>query len=626
VPEIVERLRVELSDRYAIDKEIGSGGMAHVLLAQDLKHRRQVAIKVLRPDIGSAVASERFLREIEIAAKLTHPHVLPVYDSGTAGGLLYYVMPFVEGESLRDRLKRDRRIPIQEALRITTEVADALAYAHERGVVHRDIKPENILVSAGHAVVSDFGIARAISVAAGDTLTATGIAIGTVHYMSPEQAVGDHNIDGRSDIYSLGCVLYEMLAGEPPFAAPTPQAVMARRFAEPSPTVSGLRPDVPPDVERALTTAMARDPDDRFATAEQFVTALSQASASVSAETMRAGRVPIARRAASRARLAVAGGTVAMIAVALVLWRGGTTQRSALSANRIAVLPFTVHGASQVSYLREGIVDLLSRNLEGAEDVQCIDPGTVTLAVRHDGASDAIDAGTGRKIVRKLGAGAFVLGSVNVSGRRMRIQAALYDASEDGATSARSSVEGDTAELLPLVDRLAAELLVARRPRATQSLIQTAALTTHSLPALKLFLNSEQDLRAGKLDSAIAGFQRAIAEDSTFTLAYYRLAIAAGWRERHVLSTEAVTMGLAVRGRLTERDQRLMTAYASFRRGAAGEAERQYRAILEDFPDDLEAEFQLGDVLFQYNPLRGRRRDEARPMHDRVLAQDPGFL
>src|SRR5689334_25189836 len=209
-----------LADRYRIERELGAGGMATVYLAEDLKHRRRVAIKVLRPELGAAVGAERFLREIETTANLRHPHILPLYDSGSAGGLLYYVMPLVEGESLRDRLAREKQLPIDDALRIAREVADALSYAHARGVIHRDIKPENILLEGGHAVVADFGIARAVSTAGADRLTETGMAIGTPMYMSPEQAAGDPDLDGRSDLYSLGCVLYEMLGVQAPFTGP----------------------------------------------------------------------------------------------------------------------------------------------------------------------------------------------------------------------------------------------------------------------------------------------------------------------------------------------------------------------------------------------------------------------
>src|SRR5436309_2472880 len=215
------RLTAALADRYRIERELGHGGMATVYHAEDLKHHRQVAIKVLRPELATAVGPERFLREIETTANLRHPHILPLYDSGEAAGFLYYVMPLVEGESLRDRLNRDKQLPIDDALEIAREVADALGYAHSRGVIHRDIKPANILLERDHAVVADFGIARAVSAAGTEKLTETGLALGTPTYMSPEQSAGESDLDGRSDLYALGCVLYEMLAGQPPFSGPT---------------------------------------------------------------------------------------------------------------------------------------------------------------------------------------------------------------------------------------------------------------------------------------------------------------------------------------------------------------------------------------------------------------------
>src|SRR5438067_12442417 len=228
--DLIARLQAALADRYTIERELGRGGMATVYLAQDRKHHRRVAIKVLKPELAAALGPERFLQEIEIAAGLTHPHILPLHDSGEATGLLYYVMPYVEGETLRNRLDRAGQLPVAEAVQITREVADALSHAHRHDVVHRDIKPENILLEAGHAVVSDFGIARAITAAAGGSLTGTGLALGQPGYMSPEQASGTDPIDGRSDVYSLGCVLYEMLAGEPPYTGPSAQIVISKRL------------------------------------------------------------------------------------------------------------------------------------------------------------------------------------------------------------------------------------------------------------------------------------------------------------------------------------------------------------------------------------------------------------
>lgn len=272
---VLERLREALGDRYGIERELGRGGMATVYLAADLKHGRNVALKVLHPELAASLGAERFLREIQIAAKLAHPHIIALHDSGEAGGLLYFVMPFVEGETLAQRIQRERQLPLDEALRITAEVADALAYAHSLGVIHRDIKPQNILLQSGHAVISDFGIARAVTAAGGERVTETGVAMGTPAYMSPEQAGADRPVDGRTDIYSLGCVLYEMLAGTPPFTASTMQAVMARHALDPVPSLRTVRAMVPGSVEAVILRALAKSPADRYATALEFVEALT---------------------------------------------------------------------------------------------------------------------------------------------------------------------------------------------------------------------------------------------------------------------------------------------------------------------------------------------------------------
>jgi formylglycine-generating enzyme required for sulfatase activity/dienelactone hydrolase len=274
MPGLIERLRQALADRYAIERELGRGGMGTVYLAQDVRHRRPVAIKVLNPELARSLGAERFLREIEVTANLNHPHILPLHDSGEADGLLYYVMPYVEGETLRARLNREGQLTLDDALRITRDVAAALHHAHGHGVVHRDIKPENVLLSAGEAVVADFGIARAVSEAGEGRLTETGISVGTPAYMSPEQASGDQQIDGRTDIYALGCMLYEMLSGGEPYAASSPQAVLARKLTEPAPRISVVRQAMPAAVDAALTKALAREPDERYATAEQFAEAL----------------------------------------------------------------------------------------------------------------------------------------------------------------------------------------------------------------------------------------------------------------------------------------------------------------------------------------------------------------
>ncbi len=290
--DLVGTIRRALEGRYAIERELGAGGMATVYLAEELRHHRQVALKVLRPELAATLGAERFLREIQTTAQLTHPHILPLLDSGSADGTLFYVMPYVEGESLRDRLTRERQLPLEDAVQIAREVADALSYAHSHGVIHRDIKPENILLESGHAVVADFGIARAVSAAGGERLTETGLAVGTPAYMSPEQAAGSGTLDGRSDIYSLGCVLYEMLSGDTPYLGSTPQAILAKKLSEPLPRISVVRETVPPALEAVLAKALARTPADRWPTAAEFAAALEKPGVQVYGRT--GGRRPFA--------------------------------------------------------------------------------------------------------------------------------------------------------------------------------------------------------------------------------------------------------------------------------------------------------------------------------------------
>jgi len=333
MPHPQDALAAALADRYTIERVLGRGGMATVYLADDLKHRRKVAVKVLHPQLAAVIGAERFLREIEIAANLTHPHILPLYDSGEVSasddapasiGFLFYTMPYIEGESLRDRLNREGQLPLDDAIRIAREVADGLTYAHEHGVVHRDIKPENVLLSGEHALIADFGIARAVS-AAGERLTETGLSLGTPEYMSPEQATGSPQVDGRSDVYSLGCMVYEMLVGEPPHTGPNPQAIAAKILTQPVTPVRQSRATVPQAVDSAVAKALAKLPADRYATARDFASALQHAGAG--ADTGPMASVP------SRSTLwwKVAAGAAAVVAIvaAVVLWRHTSTPETA---------------------------------------------------------------------------------------------------------------------------------------------------------------------------------------------------------------------------------------------------------------------------------------------------------
>jgi serine/threonine-protein kinase len=314
----LERLTAALADRYRLERELGQGGMAAVYLAHDLKHDRSVAIKVLHPDLGAALGGDRFLTEIRTTARLQHPHILPLLDSGEADGLLYYVMPLVTGETLRSRLERDRQLPVEDATRTAREVADALGYAHGLGVIHRDIKPENILLQGGHALVADFGIALAVQSAGGQRMTQTGLSLGTPQYMSPEQAMGERTIDARSDVYALGAVTYEMLVGEAPFTGPSVQAIVARLITEEPRAIGAQRKAVPEHVEAAVLRALEKLPADRFATASEFAAALGNATGA-SMSTARTRAVVTASRS-SRTTLLLGGVTVLSLAAAAFAW------------------------------------------------------------------------------------------------------------------------------------------------------------------------------------------------------------------------------------------------------------------------------------------------------------------
>jgi len=339
--EVVERLKDALADRYRVQRELGAGGMATVYLAADLKHDRLVALKVLRPELAAVIGAERFLAEIKTTANLQHPHILPLHDSGEAAGMVFYVMPYVEGESLRERLNRDKQLGVDDAVRIAREVGDALDYAHRKGIIHRDIKPENILLHDGRVLVADFGIALAAANTGGTRLTETGLSLGTPHYMSPEQAMGDRDLDARTDVYALGAMLYEMLAGEPPFQGPTAQAIVAKVMtAEPEP-VATYRKTVPSNVADAVHTALQKLRADRFATAAEFNAALANPGFTVRGSSERPTAVPLYRRAAVL-------GTVAVVAAVVAAWGWlrPRPQPPSQPPSRLAVLAPTLGGSA----------------------------------------------------------------------------------------------------------------------------------------------------------------------------------------------------------------------------------------------------------------------------------------
>ena len=466
--EPLSRLDTALGERYRVERELGRGATATVYLAQDLRHDRQVALKVLYPELAASLGPERFRREIAIASKLSHPNILPLYDSGGAGGLLYYVMPYVAGESLRDRLRREIQLPVAEALRIARQVADALGHAHTQGLVHRDVKPGNILLQGDHASVADFGVARAIETASSERLTETGLAVGTAFYMSPEQAAGRGRVDGRSDVYALGCVLYEMLAGEPPFTGSTSQAVVAKHMQAPIPDVRVVRPSAPRRLQRAIERALAKVPADRFATAGEFAEALDRSG------TVPRVQVPNGRTIAAGVLGLVALGGVVLGGFKAASGRPATTAWG-IEQPRIAVLYFT--GLSPDSSLQrtaDDITDELIYEMSGVNGYQVISRnGVGVYRGKRVPLSDIVSA---------LKVNTVVDGSVQQWGDSIRVRAQLIDAASDtyldslSLTRVRSSAVG-------FERNLAQELAAAIRRRMGQLIrLRSAPLgTTDSL-------------------------------------------------------------------------------------------------------------------------------------------------
>ena len=503
--EILARLKAALADRYAIDRELGHGGTATVYLAQDLKHGRSVAVKVLRPELAAALGAERFLREIEIAARLTHPHILPLHDSGEAAGFLYYVMPFVQGESLRDRLHREPQLPIDEAVKIAREVATALSHAHSQDVVHRDIKPENILLSGGEAVVADFGIARAIVAAGAETLTDTGLAVGTPGYMSPEQATGAMQLDGRSDVYSLGCVLYEMLAGHPPFLGTTAQEILARHSLDAVPPLRTIRPELPEAVELAVRKALAKSPADRFATAAAFSEAMTQASTPPS----------FARRAA-RPAVFVAAGVAAFVTGYALLTRPPSSSDE--PGQSIAVLPFkNIGGDVNNEPFSDGMTDEITTALGKVEGLRV---AARSAAFRFKGKNVVPE-----EIGRQLHVLYVLDGGVRMGGNRRRVSAQLINVARGNETWAEEyDRDARDRDVFVVQDEITRAIVAALRVHlsgpASAALAEHATVSpeAHDLYLQGRYFFARRD--SASLRKAQDYFERAIQKDSSYALAW----------------------------------------------------------------------------------------------------------
>src|SRR5687768_8184906 len=537
----MEQLRQALAERYRVEDEIGRGGMATVYRAHDLRHDRSVALKVLRPELAASLGTERFLREITLTARLDHPHILPLLDSGEADGLLYYVMPFVEGESLRARLEREKQLPLDDALRIAREVADALSYAHQHGIVHRDIKPENILLARGHARVADFGIARAVTAAGGQTLTETGLAVGTPSYMSPEQAGGEREIDARTDVYSLGAVLYEMLAGQPPYTGATAGAIMARKAVEPVPSLRVVRETVPATVEQAVTRALAKTPADRFGTAQQFADALDERVAK--SEERRGTTAP---RFATRYSLGLGLLAAGAVAGYLLLANGG----GAAAGPRIeslAVLPLeNLSGDSQQDYLAAGMHEALILDLGRLRGLKRVSARGSVMRYQNTKRSP-------KEIGAELGVDALISGSVQRSGDRVRITAHLVRAADEERLWS-DDYEREFRDVLALQDEVVSA--IAREVRLQLTASDRAGLSRArrvDTQAYEAYLKGKFQLNKftpESFEKALALLKQAVAIDSTEPLAWAGLSQAYGLTELFTPLPRAAAIPLATEAAL----------------------------------------------------------------------------
>lgn len=613
--DILERLTSSLGDRYRVEKRVGQGGMATVYLAEDLKHGRRVAIKVLRPELSAALGAERFLREIELAAKLQHPHIIPLYDSGDADGVLYYVMPYIEGESLRDLLKREGRISLFRAAEIVREASSGLAFAHARGIVHRDIKPENIMLSDGHAVIADFGIARAVdaSRSADANLTGAGMALGTPAYMSPEQATADA-VDARSDQYALACVFYEMVSGRQAFSGNSMQAMLTSILTGPRPKLTaadiGL---IPAAVDAATQRALSIDPDRRF----PDITAFSKAVASESS-----GAAAATRESRRWRRLAIA--LPLLVAVAAVAWvatSNRSTRMVVSGAETIAVVPFSTSGPG-LEGISEGMVDLLSSSLDGVGGVRTIEARTVVRDWRRRVGSGSGSLDDAIAVARSTSAASVITGSVVASGGTARLTAELHGL--DGIVMAQGQVSGPTDSVLALADGLALELLRGIwRSREPLPSARTSAIASASIPAIRAYLVGERHHRRGQWDSAQIAFETAVDADSTFALAWYRLASTLGWKGQyqHIGAITAAANAEKYSTSLSPRLRSLFAAYNLFSQSDPAAIDSA-TAYTSRYGDDADGWFLLGEAQYHTRSSMPMSPTRLRAPFDRVLELD----
>lgn len=636
--DLTDRLQAALGSAYRIDRELGGGGMSHVFVAEEVALGRRVVVKVLPPEMGAGLNAERFRREIQLAASLQHPHVVPLHAAGRTEDLVWYTMPLIEGESLRAKMAREGELPVTETVRILRDVADSLAYAHAQGVVHRDIKPDNVLLSGRHAVVTDFGVAKALSDATGQSsLTSVGIALGTPSYMAPEQAAADPHVDHRADIYALGAMAYEMLTGKPPFGG-APQMVLAAHVTQTPEPVTARRASVPPALAQLVMRCLEKKAADRYQTATELHQALELMA------TPSGGMEPTsATEAVPGTRASVAAGgrmgrllpwfaaAVIVIAVSVfALTRGRTPEGSlALDPNVVAVLPFRVVGADpSLHFLRQGMMDLLHAKLTGVGGPRAADVQSVVAAVRDQVGDDGDVAGDAlTAVVRRVGAGLVLQGSIVGPAEGFVLTASLVEM-PSGRTVAQTSVEGSKDRIFALVDLLSQRLL-ALGAGASES--QLEALTTANFDALRAYLDGQAAYRRGAFQESMVALERASSLDSTFALAHSAAIETASWWSTATVDMDNVRrLAWKYRERLHATDQRLL----SIRLGSRWPEPTPYTVEIEDrealvrlLPESPTAWYYLGDAYFHGGRLAAASDpfDRARNAFEEAVRRDSSF-
>lgn len=607
--DVLNRLQPALQDRYVLEREVGSGGMAVVYLAHDLRHDRAVAIKVLRPEFAAAIGAERFLNEIKLVARLAHPHILPLHDSGEAGGLLYFVMPYVAGESLRHRLARDGTLPVAEAIQIAREVADALSDAHAHEIVHRDIKPENILLEAGHAVVTDFGIARVITAATELRVTSEGVALGTQRYMSPEQADGSNALDGRCDIYSLGCVLYEMLVGRPPeYGLANETGASARTTRHPLPVLMRQRPDVPRATAAAVKRALSVDPSARFASAMEFSNALAPTP------TLAA----VLRRLLTRRTAVRVGAGAVLTATAIVAWLA-LRLGPILDPRRVVIYPLVVSGPD--SSLAESMTDALLAAFNSTVYLKPLDGWRfVNESERRPARRPPPEAS--RSLAEHLGAGFLVEGQL-VVGDSVRLLLFVNDLAADSIVSRPLAFTKGT-DPWEMGIKAATELLPLLIPSGSRGDLHY--LENRPLAAASSFLQGERAYRHARFSEALEHYRNAVRIDSGFAQAALKGAQLASWNLKTDVASQLVRVALAHDSVLTPRDRQLALGFEAYLTSRADSAVRHFRAALVMDPESAEAWMGLGEVYTHLLPSESPLDSLAEAAFAEVRDHDPEFV